>query len=64
MSDAADRDRLGRSNRARRAGGLRLPAELVHELAELLAQILVADLQQFPELTIEERSDEGAADLE
>ena len=63
MSDTTDRDRLGRSNRARGAGGLRLPAELVDELAELLAQILVADLLQFPDLTLG-RPDEDAADPE
>jgi len=64
MSDTRDRDRLGGSNRARRVGGHHLPAELVEELADLLAQILVADLLLFPDLTVEERSGEGAADPE
>ncbi len=64
MSDTTDRDRVRASNRARGAGGLRLPPELVDELADLLAKILVADLLQFPDLTVEERPDEGAADPE
>ncbi len=64
MSDTTDRDRLRGSNRARGADGLRLPAELVNELADLLAEILVADLQQFPDLLPEDRPDRDPLDRE
>ncbi len=64
MSDTTDRERLGESDNAGGASGRRLPAELVNELADLLAEILVADLQQFPDLLPEDLPDRGPLDRE
>jgi len=64
MSDTTGREHLGESDNAGGASGRRLAAELVNELADLLAEILVADLQQFPDLLPEGPPDRGPLDRE
>jgi len=49
MSNTTGREHPGGSDNAGGTSARRLPAELVNELADLLAEILVADLQQFPD---------------
>jgi hypothetical protein len=64
VSDATGRERLPGSDNARDRSGRRLPAEFVNELADLLAQILVADLQQFPDPLPEDLPDRDPLDQE
>ena len=45
-------------------GGPRLPDTLVSALSDLLAQVLVADLQQFPDLIPEDPPDGSPASQE